>query len=346
MDHALNDDLDTRLRAARPAAAIPDDTVDTDLLARVRRQPVGRRALPRVKAAPMLVAAAAVAAVVAVTFGGGPGNVGGPDTASAVTAALKWFAPPAGTVLHSKSTETIDGSTVAREFWQSADHPEQSHLVVDAGAGQSYERLGEQLYDPETNTIYEGGSKTAATAEKAPAKGVVPAGADRSDQTVVDAAEAAAKAAKVAAGAEGAADKAQEAPPIDEARRAAAGRHGEDVLPPGDPVVSKIRFVLQNGDASVTGHEVRNGVDAWVISLNPGLDRAPWTLWVNRANGRPLELYDPGRTATSAPQTIRWTSYDVLRDATVPASLDELHPTAVHVRDADQFAAAQDRLVR
>jgi hypothetical protein len=115
MDHALNDDLDTRLRAARPVAAVPEtDAFDAALLARIRRHPIGRRSLPRVGATHVL-AVAAVALVAAVTFGGGPANVGGPDTASAVTAALRWFAPPAGTVLHSQSTETRRGEYQRRQ---------------------------------------------------------------------------------------------------------------------------------------------------------------------------------------------------------------------------------------
>jgi hypothetical protein len=352
MDYALTDDLDIRLRAARPAAAVHDpDALDADLLALVRRQPVKRRSIPRVRATPVVVAAAAVAAVVAVTFGGGPASVGGPDTASAVTAALQWFAPPAGTVLHAKSTETIGDSTVTREFWQSADHPELSHLVVDAGAGQSYERAAEQLYDPQTNTIYEGGKaaavKPAGTSARDAAKAAAIEAdkvAGQADQATVDAQEAAARAAKNAAGPDAAAAKVGAAPSQPDPGTTRV--HPEDLLPPGDPVVSKIRFVLQDGHARVTGHEMHNGVDAWVISLNPGLERAAWTLWVDRADGRPLELYDPGRTATSEPQMIRWTSYEVVRDATVPTSLEQLHPTAVVVRDSDQFAAAEDRLVR
>jgi hypothetical protein len=348
MDHTLTDDLDTRLRAARPAAAIPDgDAYDAALLALIRRQPINRRSLPRIKATPVVVAAAAVAAVFAVTFGGGPASVGGPDTASAVTAALQWFAPPAGTVLHAKSAETIDGRTVHREFWQSADHPEQTRLVVDAGAGHAYEQAGTQLYDAATNTIYEAGDKAAAggpPAKPAAATSERPAGG--TDRTAVDAVEAAAKAAKIAAGPGAAADTAKEAPAIADAREAGARNHPEDHLPPGDPIVSKIRFILESGDASVTRHELHDGVDAWVISLNPGLERAAWTLWVSRADGRPLELHDPGRTATGPEQTIRWTSYDVLRDAAAPLSLDQAHPSAQHVRGSAEFEAAEARLVR
>jgi hypothetical protein len=150
----------------------------------------------------------------------------------------------------------------------------------------------------------------------------------------------------LAAGSAGAVDKAKEAPAIAEARQAAADRHPEVGFAPGDPIVSKIRFVLEDGHASVTGHESHDGVDAWVISLNAGVGRPAWTLWVDRADGRPLELYDPGRNAAEPAQTIRWTSYDVLRDATAPTSLAEAHPSAQHVTGAQEYEAAEARLIR
>ena len=45
MAHDVTDDLERRLRAARPRAAhIDEDAFDADLLARVREQPIARAA--------------------------------------------------------------------------------------------------------------------------------------------------------------------------------------------------------------------------------------------------------------------------------------------------------------
>ncbi len=84
--HDLNDDLDRRLRAARPAASrVGDDAFDGALLARVRQQPIAsRRSVPRGVAVPIAAGAIAVATA-AVVLGGGPDNVGGPPTAAAIT---------------------------------------------------------------------------------------------------------------------------------------------------------------------------------------------------------------------------------------------------------------------
>jgi hypothetical protein len=346
MDHALNDDLDARLRAARPVAAVPEpDAFDTALLARIRRHPIGRRSLPRVGATHVL-AVAAVALVAAVTFGGGPANVGGPDTASAVTAALRWFAPPAGTVLHTRSTETQGGLTTRREFWQSADHPDQQRFLVDAGAGHVYELggPGKRIYDPQTNTIYDPGDKAGAAAAEAKG-GAAPSDADKAAKITADGKTAAPDTvpteAEKAAKAEKA--KAEPKPARPEVRAAAAPGDGEDGFTAGDPMVAKIRFVLQEGHASVTGSALHNGVDAWVISLNANAGRPAWTLWVSRADGRPLELYDPGRDNAEQPQTIRWTAYDV-QAAAGAVSLEQAHPSAHHVVGVGEFLAAAARL--
>ena len=61
-----------------------------------------------------------------------------------------------------------------------------------------------------------------------------------------------------------------------------------------------------SGQATVDGH------DAWAISLKADAGRPVWTLYV-ASDGRPLELRDPGRDASEAPQTIRWPVYEVLR---------------------------------
>src|SRR5262249_37339168 len=99
MEPAVRDDLERRLRASRPD--VPDDPVDEALLERVRALPVERRrrgVAPRL--APVAVLAAVIAASV-VLLTGGPG---GPPSASALTqAALQWFTPPAGTILHVRS---------------------------------------------------------------------------------------------------------------------------------------------------------------------------------------------------------------------------------------------------
>jgi hypothetical protein len=356
MDHTLNDTLDARLRAARPAAAVPDaDAGNEELLARIRRQPIARRSFPRGAATP-LIACAAVAAVAAVMFGGGPGNVGGPSTASAVTAAaLRWFAPPAGTVLHTQSIETRDGRTIRREFWQSADHPDQMRLVVDAGAGRSYEVAGTQLYDPQTNTIYDevtdkGAGGSAAPARTPPdSKGAVDpadakAAAIKADPTTAEAVRAAEAKAAAAKGNKATGEAADPATAkAREDKRAAVARQPE--ISAGDPIIGKIRFALGDGAARVTGHEVHHGVDAWTISLDAGQDRQAWTLWVDRADGRPLELYDPEPSASGQSQTIRWTAYDVLQGTDALVSLDQAHPSARHATGAGEYTEAQNRLM-
>jgi hypothetical protein len=289
--------------------------------------------------------------VAAVTLGGGPANTGGPDTASAVTtAALRWFAPPAGSVLHTLSTETSGERTIRHEFWQSADHPGEQRVVVDAGAGHAYEMAGAQLYDPQTNTIYEADKSALATAAPLPkvanarqpdeagtvGKGAAPGPAGtkadqaKADQIKADQAKAGTAKSDKATTPAGATTR-----PADGSRRP---------LPAGDPIVGKIRYVLEDGRASVTGHELHNGVDAWVISLNADLGRAAWTLWVSRGDGRPLELQDPGRTG-QAPQTVRWTTYEVLRSGSSLISLTRAHPSARVERDAAQYLAAEQRLL-
>ena len=98
-------------------------------------------------------------ATAVVMLGGGPGEVGGPSSAAAITQALHWLSPPAGTILHVRSVETQGGRTTTREFWQSADHPESARLRV--GGSESYETAGENRYDPATDTIHLGGAAEA-----------------------------------------------------------------------------------------------------------------------------------------------------------------------------------------
>jgi hypothetical protein len=123
-------------------------------------------------------------------------------------------------------------------------------------------------------------------------------------------------------------------------------RPGDEAMAAGDPLVDKVRTLLQEGHMSVTGREVHNGTDAWVISLNPDVGRPVWTLWVSAADGKPLELRDPGRDADEQPQVIRWPTYEVLpaADAGGQLSLTGAHPSAHVVRDGAQVAAAEARL--
>jgi len=278
--------LEHRLRAARPA--VDETAFDQALLDRVRALPVDRRrTVPRAVAVP--VAAGATLTVAGVLmFGGGPGEVGGPSAAAAITQTLHWLSPASGTVLHVRSTETQGGRTTTREYWQSADRPAEAREVIDGD--RRFEVSGESLYDPATNTIYEGS---------------------------------------------GAGDGKPADPKADPAG-----------LPASDPVVRKVRILLQEGNMEVTGREVHNGTEAWAVSLKQGVGRPVWTLWVSAADGKPLELRDPGRDANEAPQVIRWPAYEVLpaRDAAGQVTLRGAHPSARVVRDPQQVAGALRRL--
>jgi hypothetical protein len=286
MAYDVNDELARRLSAARPQTARAEDyAVDGDLLARLREQPIGpHRRVPRAVAVPV-AAGVTVAATAAVMLGGGPGDVGGPSSASAITQTLRWLTPPAGTILHVRSTETMGGETTIHELWQSADHPAQQREVVQGAS--TVETSGDGLYDPATDTIYDGGPSLHPKPGDA-ASGLV-----------------------------------------------------------ADPVVRKVRTLLQDGDMEVTGREMHNGTDAWAISLKPGFGRPSWTLWVSAADGKPLELRDPGRDANEQPQVIRWPVYEVLPDsnAGTVVTLRGAHPSARVVHDPEQAAAAEQRLI-
>lgn len=101
----------------------------------------------------------------------------------------------------------------------------------------------------------------------------------------------------------------------------------------------------------VPGRERHNGVDAWAISLRPDAGRPAWTLWVSAADGKPLELQDPGRDAYEPPHVVRWPTYELLRGEDADADADQLltlrgaHPTARVVRDPARVAAAERRLL-
>jgi hypothetical protein len=276
--------LERRLRAAAPR--IDEAAFDPTLLARVREQPVAGRSRPRTIAIPV-AAGATLTATAVVMLAGGPADVGGPSPASAVTQALRWLDPPAGTVLHARSIERQGGRTVTREWWQSADDPG-LHRERFTGA-RAYETSGDALYDPATNTIYEG--EDVETESRLPP-------------------EAAA-------------------------------------LPAADPIIVKVRILLERGHMTVTGRVRHDGADAWEIALRPGQGRPVWKLWVSAADGRPLELSDPGRDAGEPAQEIRWPAYEVLPDAQARGllTLRGAHPTAHVTREAAQTQAAQRRLV-
>ncbi|MFL5844247.1 MAG: hypothetical protein ACJ762_06095 [Solirubrobacteraceae bacterium] len=271
-------ELDRRLRAACPPAAAADEhAFDGALLARVREQPIAaRRSMPRAMAAPA-VAGATLTAAAAVMLAGGSGS-GGPSSAAAVTQALHWLNPPAGTILHTRSIETGAHGTTTMETWQSADDPDAQRRRFTGG--QDYEMAGDAIYDPGSDTIYD------------------PPG------------------------------PAQAKP--DELRLVA------------DPIVQKVRTLLDRDDMTVEGRETHNGVDAWAISLTAGSDREAWTLWVSAADGKPLELRDPA----DGGQVIRWSAYEVLPDdgADRVLTLAGAHPGARVVDDPQQVDAVLARL--
>jgi len=358
MDHpTMTDDLDRRLRAVRPPAAEVDhDAYDGELLARVQQLPrEPRRRVPRTVAVP--VAVGATAAATAAVMLAGPGDVGGPSSASALTATLSWLNPPAGTVLHARSVETEGGQTTVHEFWQSADHPQQQRERIEGA--RTFELAGDAIYDPATNTIYTGpasGAKIGPSADKrrgaaiarsaddaVKAKAIAQDHAKAAGAPPVDPAKAAAKQAAAAAAGEPAKQPAAGGATSD------AGRIKVDLatLPAGDPIVTKVRVLLQAHKAVVVGRDRHDGIATWQISLSPAVGEPEWRLWVDAETGRPVELRDPGRPGQQ-PQVIRWTTYEVLRPgatANADLSLTAAHPSARVVDDADQWQAAEQRLL-
>jgi hypothetical protein len=291
--HDMTVDLERRLRAARPRAAVVDDEAfDGALLARLRREPIAarRRTVPLTVAGPVALGAT-LAASAALMLAGGPGDVGGPSSASAVGQALHWLSPPPGTVLHVRSVVRNGAHSTTMEYWQSADDPGAARTLVHDGA--VYETAGDAVYDPASNTIYDG------------LPGAGPAGGG-----------------------------------------AGKGGPGGRSATVGDPIVQKVRMLLQDGRMEVAGREMRGGVDTWAISLRPDAGRPVWTLWVSAADGRPLELRDPGRDTSEEPQVIRWPTYEVQAGAGAArsATLTGAHPTARVVTDPAQALAAAQRL--
>jgi hypothetical protein len=121
---------------------------------------------------------------------------------------------------------------------------------------------------------------------------------------------------------------------------------GDVTLPPGDPIVQKVRMLLEKGNMEVSGPATHDGRSAFAISLKANVGRPVWTLWVSAADGRPLELRDPGRDAREQPSTVRWSTYEVLPTdgANALLSLTAAHPSARVVHDAEQVMAAEARL--
>jgi hypothetical protein len=294
----MEPDVIDRLRAARPRSAHVDEhAFDAELLASVREQPIAaRRSVPRAVAIPV-AAGVTLTATAVVMLAGGPGDVGGPSSASAITQALHWLEPSPDQILHTRSVETSDGHSTTHELWQSSDDAAAGRLRVEGA--NAYEVSGDAVYDPATNTIYD------APAESPANDGSKSAGSEKRP-----------------------ADKGPS-------------------LPAGDPIVAKVRFLLAEGHMTVTGREVHNGTEAWAISLDPDAGRPAWTIWVSAADGKPLEIRDPGRDANEAPQVIRWTSYEVLPETEAGAllTLKGAHPSARVVDDPAQAEAARQRLV-
>ena len=301
MEHDMTDQLERRLAAVRPVAADPGRyAIDVALLEHLCSQPApSRPAITRRLAAPVAVGAT-VATTAILMLSGGPGHVGGPDSAgAAITQTLHWLNPAAHSVLHTKSVESKDGRQTIHEFWQSSDDPRRQRERVQGAT--TYEFSSEGTYDPATDTIYAAPKWTSSKDLPGGKKGA-PA-ADK--ESWVD-------------------------PRLIEA----------------DPIVGKVRTLLKDGQMEVRGREMHNGVDAWAISLKQGLDRKVWTLWVSAADGKPLELRDPGDGSAGQTQVIRWDAYEVLPNSQADSlvSLAGAHPSARVVSDPDQVIAAEQRL--
>ena len=109
--------------------------------------------------------------------------------------------------------------------------------------------------------------------------------------------------------------------------------------------MQKVRLLLTKANMEVSGPEMHKGTSAWAISLKPDAGRPVWTLWVSAANGKPLELRDPGRDASEQAQVITWPTYEVLSgsDANAQVTLAGAHPDARVVTDEAEVQAAQER---
>jgi hypothetical protein len=140
MAHLMTDDeLDRRLRSSAPAI---DSEPDLELLERVTATP---RAPLRRRRSRALVPVAAIAAAAVLAFVILSGSR--PEEASAISQALRWFDPPAGTILHSRTVDTSGG---VREVWQDVNDPSHTRMIEADGR----ESAPGAFYDPSTNTIY------------------------------------------------------------------------------------------------------------------------------------------------------------------------------------------------
>lgn len=302
MAYLMNDELDRRIRAALPPVEAAEP--DVALLARVTARP--REAVRRRRrAAP--AAALVAAALAAFLFLA----VRGPEQATAIEQALRWFDPPAGTVLHTRAVGTLG----EREVWVSADDPSRMR-VVERRDGVTVAFGVREVYDGARDTIY------MATGEGKAVAGVAKPGQHDS----------------------GAAKRPGDEPRVTKRDATAAGKASLPLAAGGDPVVSKVRALLAEGDAVVRGRERHDGADAWAITLRPGADRPAWTLWVSAEDGRPLAMHDPGDPARGKPGgDTRWTAYEVLGPEALQ-SVREAHPGARVVRDDAAYLAALERL--
>ncbi len=294
-------DVDERLRAARPP--VPDAEPDRELLTRVMREPVARRT--RRPLALPAVAVVALAAAAIVLAGGDR-----PDSAVALSQAMRWFDPPAGKVVHSVM---VDDAGRTREFWQDLDRLEGARMIEPSGL----EVAEGAIFDPATNTIYEDdGERPAGKGPDANADAI--------------------KRAKLAADKPGRAG----------VEPATSGRtHPREIVPRGDPLVTKVRVLIDDGRAAVRGREVHDGVEAWKITLTDTADRDPWVLWVRADDGKPLAIDDPGNPARgSSPTRSRWTTYEVLDRDAAPLTLRAAHPDATVVHDGARFDALLARV--
>jgi hypothetical protein len=243
---------------------------------------------------------------------GGPGDVAGPSAAgAAINQTLRWLTPPPHAILHARSVETSGTHRIIREIWQSSDDPNAERERIEGQ--RTFETSGDGIYDPATDTIYAAAAADAATTPPATVKR--------------------ARDAKKVAVARGSGPQ--------------TGKAGGAALPASDPIVRKVRTLLQDGQMVVRGREMHDGVDAWAVSLKPDEGRPVWTLWVSASDGKPLELRDPGRDASEQPQVIRWDAYEVLPGASADSllSLHGAHPSAHVALDPGAAAAAVQRLM-
>jgi hypothetical protein len=306
--HDLTDDLHRRLRAARPAAARVDEhAFDGDLLTRVQQGPIAARRSVPRAVSMPIAAGAIVAATAAVVLGGGPDSVGGPASAAAITQQTLSWLDPPAGTILHVRSVETTGTQTTTREYWESADDPHAERELVEGT-TTYEASGDALYDPATNTIYD-----PYSSPKGPGGG--PAGEENSAKgTIANAAPAAA---------------------------------GKDSAPAADPVVGKVRVLLEEGVMTVTGPELHDGVDTWAVSLKADLGEPVWTLWVSVADGKPVELRDPGSNASAQPQLIRWPVYEVLSaDSSTQQllTLSGAHPSAQVVHDPAQAAAAAQRL--